>query len=252
MRSKRIDLIKKYIYENKMVTLDQICKEFGISKSTMRRDLNEILKDTYVKKVYGGLKVLPKREQSTFEARNIANSEAKMRIAAVASNLVEDGDVIFIDSGTTTLHMIDYIKDKKNITVITNNFELIQCSIPYEGVNIISLPGTFDRRTLSFTGSSALQEIHNYNINKAFMATTGFSTTCGVTNSFPMESNLKQIVVQHCRKVYLLADSSKFDFAALITYCDLSSIDILITDINPTKEIQIFMQEHDNKIIVAE
>lgn len=252
MKSKRIDAIKQYIYDNKTVTLEQLCEEFGISMSTMRRDLDDILKEPDIKKVYGGLTTLSKRESSSFEARNITNSDTKRRIAAAAAAFVEDGDTVFVDSGTTTMHMIDYLWDKRDVTVITHNFDLIQRSIAYENINVISLPGVFNRDTLSFTGLDTAHGLQNFNISKAFMATTGFSTTCGVTNSFPAESDLKRTAVQRCRKTFLLADSSKFDVIALITYCDLSSIDVLVTDKTPTKEICDFMQKHGNEINIAE
>jgi DeoR family myo-inositol catabolism operon transcriptional repressor len=252
MKSKRIDEIKQYIYDNKTVTLEQLCTEFGISMSTIRRDLDEILKQPDIKKVYGGLSVLPKKDQTSFETRNSANADAKRRIAAAAAAFVDDGDTIFVDSGTTTMYMIDCLGEKKDITVITNNFELIQRSIPYGNVNIISLPGIFNRDTLSFTGLDTERGLKNFNVSKAFMASTGFSTTCGVTNAFPAESELKRTAVQRCRKVFLLADSSKCDVAALITYCELSSIHVLITDKNPTKEIVTYMQKSGNEIVVAE
>ena len=194
MRPKRIEEIKDYIYENKTVTLDQICENFDISKSTIRRDLNEILENSDIKKIYGGVTVLSKKELTSFEERNISNLKIKERIAATAAELVEDGDIIFIDSGTTTLRIIDSIITKKDLTILTNNVEIILRAIPYDNLNIISLSGTLNRKTLSFTGSSAAQVLQSYNISKAFMATTGFSIVSGVTNSSPMESDIKRMI----------------------------------------------------------
>ena len=251
MKSKRINKIKQYIYDNKTVTLEQICAEFGISMSTVRRDITSILKEPDIKKVYGGVTTLSKKEQSSFESRNVTNTDAKRRIAAAAASCIEDGETVFVDSGTTTLYMIDYLSDKKDVTVITHSFEFIRRAIPYENVNIISLQGIFNRDTLSFTGTDPTKGLRSYNISKAFMATTGFSTVCGVTNAFPAEFELKKTAIERCRKVFLLADGSKFNVAALITYCDLSSVDTLITDVTPTKEIYAFMQNNGKEIVVA-
>ena len=251
MRSQRIEEIKNYIYENKTVTLDDICGSFHISKSTLRRDLNAILQSSDIKKIYGGVTALPKKGLISFEERNISHLEVKRKIAQAAARLIEENDIIFIDSGTTTLPIIDYIKEKKNITILTNNVEIILHAIPYENINVISLSGTLSRKTLSFTGPSAIQVLQNYNISKAFMASTGFSIISGVTNSSPSESDIKRAVVQRSQKVYLLADSSKCNVVSLITYCGLDKIDTLITEAYPPKEICNFIQNSGNDILIA-
>ena len=87
--------------------------------------------------------------------------------------MVSDGDIIFIDSGTTTLHDRP-LADRRKLTVLTNNFEVIYRAIPYENINLISLSGTLNRKTLSFTGPSAAR-CWAPNVSKAFMAATGFS-----------------------------------------------------------------------------
>lgn len=252
MRTKRIEDIKKYIYDNKTITLDQICDKFEISKSTLRRDLEAILSEGNIKKIYGGVTALPQRELISFDERNIAHLAEKKKIATSAAQLVENGDIIFIDSGTTTVHIIDLLKSKKNITVVTNNVAAILSGISYNNINIITLSGTLDRKTLSFTGSYGSQILKNFNIGKAFMASTGFSVASGVTNSSPLETDIKQAAVERSQQVYLLADSSKCDVVALITYCGLDKIDALITEAEPSKEVRDFMASHKKQIIVPQ
>ncbi len=251
MRSERIKEIKNFIYANKTVTLDKICERFNVSKSTLRRDLDEVLKSGDIKKIYGGVTVIPRRELIPFEERNISNLEAKRKIAAAAAELVADGDIIFVDSGTTTLPIIDFIKDKKNFTILTNNVGIILRAIPYENINIISLSGMLTRKTLSFTGTTAAQVLRNYNISKAFMATTGFSVASGVTNSAPEESDIKRTAVQRSQQVCLLADSSKCGEVSLITYCGLDQIDTLVTETPPPSDIGDFMEQHGKQILIA-
>lgn len=251
MRSKRIEEIKNCIYKNKTVSLNQICHEFNISKSTLRRDLDSILAEGDIKKIYGGVTVLPKKGLVPFEDRNIAHPIEKMQIATAAAQLVENGDIIFIDSGTTTMHILETIKDKKDITVLTNNVEIILQAMPYNNINIITLSGSLNRKTLSFAGNYAAQVLQNYNISKAFMATTGFSIANGVTNSSPVESALKRAAVKRSQTVYLLADSSKCGEVSLMTYCGLDQIDVLITESEPAPDICDFMKENGHKILIA-
>lgn len=252
MRPKRIEEIRNYINENKTVTLDQICSKFDISKSTIRRDLSEILENSDIKKIYGGVTVLSNREMSSFDERNLSNQAAKTRIAAATAELIEDGDIIFIDSGTTTMHVIDYLFTKKNITILTNNIEIINKAIPYNDINVISLSGTLNRKTLSFIGSSAVQLLQGFNISKALIATTGYSIASGLTCSSPLEADLKRMAIQRSQAVYLLADSSKCGPVSLITYCSLSKVNILITEANPPVEVINYIKEHHGKIILAD
>ena len=195
--------------------------------------------------------MLSKKELTSFEERNISNLNIKERIAAAAAELVEDGDIIFIDSGTTTLPIIDFISTKKDLTILTNNVEIIIQAIKYDNLNVISLSGTLNRKTLSFTGPSAAQVLQTYNISKAFMATTGFSVVGGATNSSPMESDIKRTAVQRSQQVYLLADSSKCGVISLITYCNLSKIDVLVTETSPSKDVCNLIQDHGGKILLA-
>jgi DeoR family myo-inositol catabolism operon transcriptional repressor len=244
--------ISAYIYEQKTVTLDKLCQRFGVSKNTIRRDINELITYGNIKKIYGGVTVQPIKELVSFDERNVRKWAAKQRISAKAAELVEDGDIIFIDSGTTTSHLIDYIKDRKNLTVITNSLEIIIRAIPYENINLISLSGTLNRKTLSFTGYSAVNVLCGYNISKAFMAATGISVSNGASNSSPLEYEIKHTAVQRSRQVYLLADSCKFNVISLMTYCKLEEIDILVTDEEPPAEFTEVFTENRHKILIAD
>ena len=252
MRAERIDSIIEFIYKNKNVTLDQICDNFNISKSTVRRDLSEILKDTNLKKTYGGITLKNKwgnkKYLTSFSERNIENADKKLAISKKAANIVEDNDVIFIDSGTTTFYMVDYLGNVNNLTILTNNLEVIFRAVKYKNINLISLSGTLSRETLSFVGTTSISTIKNFNISKAFMATTGFSIMNGVTNSSPLESDIKRTVISKSNKIILLADSSKFNSVSLMTYCNLEDIDILITDKMPDKNISDYL--YNNKISI--
>lgn len=251
MRSKRISDIEDYIYENKTVTLDQLCRVFDVSKNTIRRDLKEIIAGGNFKKIYGGITVKDNKDLLPFSERNISNLDAKKKIAAKAAELVEDSDVIFIDSGTTTIHLIDFIKEKKNLTIITNNLEVMIRVIPYENIKLISLSGELDRNTLSFTGDTASAVLKSYNISKAFMASAGVSINGGVTNSSTKEYDIKTTAVKRSNSVYLLTSEDKFNLVAIMTYCTLDKLTGIITDGHPPQDIQEFMTEHDMELVIA-
>lgn len=251
MRSQRMEQMEAYILEHKTVTLDELCEEFGVSKNTVRRDLDVLLENRRFKKIYGGVTVEDFKELVSFGERNISKLSEKQRIAQKAASLVEDGDVIFIDSGTTTLHLVEYLGERKNVTIVTNNIETILRAIPMENLTLIALPGTLNRKTLSFTGLNAVQLLQQFNIRKAFMASTGYSMESGVTNSSPLESDIKRTAVARSQQVYLLADAAKYGAAALTTYCRLEELNGLITDQLPPQEAQDFLSTHGVQLLLA-
>jgi DeoR family myo-inositol catabolism operon transcriptional repressor len=245
MRSKRINDIKNYIYQNKSVSLDQLCEEFQVSKNTIRRDIDELVATENIKKIYGGVTVEGYKSMTSFDERNINNLHPKQLIAKKAAELVKSGEIIFIDSGTTTMHMIEHITDTKNLTILTNNIEVIMRSIPYPNINVISLSGTLNRETLSFTGSSAADVLSKYNISKAFIAATGISTIGGATNSSPSETDIKRTALMKSQKNYLLIDHTKFDVISLMTFSNLEKIDSIITDALPPAPLQEYLSKNN-------
>lgn len=252
MRSQRIAEIEQYIYSRKSVTLDELCEVFQVSKNTIRRDIEIIIQNPDIVKTYGGVTIntQTKKLLVSFNERNIKNPDAKRLIAARAASLVNDGDSIFIDSGTTTLYMLEYLKDK-TITLLTNNIEVIAQAIPYENITLISLPGTLNRKTLSFTGNSAARYLSSYNIKKAFLAATGVTLENGATNSSPEETCIKEMAVKKSQEKYLLVDSCKFGVVSLLTYSDVDSLSGIITEKIPDEPFCEYAKEHQVAIIKA-
>lgn len=246
----RIKEIQEYVMKNESVSLDELMNVFDVSKNTIRRDVQELVDRGELKKVYGGVSVIRKKLES-FQDRKVRNQGDKERIAKVAASFIEDGDFIFIDSGTTTIEMFDYLKDK-HLTIFTNNIDMISLAIPFENLNVITFGGMIDRKTKSFVYQRNMDVLKDYNIKKAFMASTGISLTNGVTNASPMESELKKTVVTRSSEVYLLVDHDKFDKYGLITYCDLNEVDYLVTDSMPNKTYVEYAKENNIQLIVPE
>ncbi|MEZ0118640.1 UNVERIFIED_ORG: DeoR family myo-inositol catabolism operon transcriptional repressor [Heyndrickxia coagulans] len=252
IKEERIHKIEAYILEHKSVSLDKLMEVFQVSKNTIRRDVQELVEKGNVKKVYGGVTVKDEKRASleSFHERQVRNQAEKKLIGKTAASFVNDEDIIFIDSGTTTIEMIEYIKEKQ-VTVLTNNLDFIVRALPYENLTIISPGGILERKTNSFGSIKYLDMLNAYNINKAFMASTGVSLTNGVTNASPVESELKTSIVNRSSQVFLLVDHDKFDKYGLMTYCSLDEIDVLITDQLPNKTYQDYFNSTRHKLVIA-
>lgn len=252
LKEHRIKEIENYVMKNENVSIDKLCSLFNVSKNTIRRDIAELEKKGLIKKVYGGITLNKKMDTIPFQEREIKNKGAKQIIAREASKLIQDGDIIFIDSGTTTMHIIPFLSNKKNLTIITNNVNVIVNSFPYENLNVLATGGSLYRKTNSFIGIEAINFLKSYNISKCFMASTGVSIEKGVTNSSSFEFEIKRFVTSQSNKVILLADNSKLEKVSLMTYCNLEDIDTFITDENISKKYTDFFLENNIELIISD
>lgn len=237
MRTKRIHLIEEYITKEKSASLDDLCKRFSVSKNTIRRDIDYLVKKDVVKKVYGGVELNTKpslNSLTSFDERFEQNASQKDAIARKAAELVEDNDTIFIDTGTTCPNMIHYLVDKTCI-VITNSLQIAVYAIHYPNIKVVMLPGILQSQTRSFVGTSSEKYLKDFNINKAFMACTGISLEKGITNSSFEEYTIKKTVIQNTKKCYLLADSSKFGKTGMMTFAKFSDFNAIISNGKPDK-----------------
>lgn len=249
MKYNRLKDIEEYILYSDTVSLDKLCEAFSVSKNTIRRDIQKLVDKGSIKKIYGGV-ISNEKKIIAFEERNVKYISEKILIAKLSATFIEDGDIIFIDSGTTTINIIDFLKDKKNVTILTDNLKAIIKAFPYDNLNIISIGGSLIKKTNCFTGVNTLELLKKYNINKAFMAATGISIVKGVSDSSPLEHEIKKLVVEQSDEVFLPVDSSKFNVSSLMTYCNLNDIDHLITNEEPSPEYLKYFKENNVKITV--
>ena len=252
MKSSRIQEMERYIIQHGAATMDELRENFDISMNTVRRDVAELLERGTVMKVYGGVRARPTEQALTpYEVRRRGSESAKAAIGRKAAELVHDGDIIFVDSGTTTLQMIDHLADKRELTIITNNIEAIVRALPHENITIIALPGQVRRKTHSLTGDDAVRYLKRFNIRTAFIASTGVSAH-GVTNSSPMEYEIKKCAVESAERTVLLIAEAKFGVTGLMTFAQLDDFDALVTDAQPAQEIRRLLADSGVELIVAE
>lgn len=251
MKINRIHKIQELLEDNQSISINRLCDIFQVSKNTIRRDINDLEKKDLIKKVYGGIMLKPAANApEPFASREIKNSPQKKQIARLAADLVGDGEVIYIDSGTTTMHMIPYLAEKNNITILTASLNVINAAAAYSNFNVIATGGTLYLPSKAFVGTSVLNCLKNYNISKAFLATTGISLEKGVTNAAPLEYEIKQYVVQKCSTKILLADTSKIDKASLMTFCQLKDVNYLIMEELPPQNYINYLESHHVRLLV--
>lgn len=252
MREDRLARMEAYIRDHKSVSLDTLCEVFDISKNTVRRDVGEIVSRSDIRKIYGGVSVQYNKIPPPFAERSTINMAAKDLIGRMAAELVEDGDIIYVDSGTTTCRMIDYLEDRCNVTIVTHSLDVINRALLNPELTLVSLSGTLNRKTHSFTGQSTIDVLQDCNISKAFMAANGITVQNGATQSTSIEFAIKKSVVNKSEHIYLMAESRKFGTVSLLTYCPLEKIDVIVTETLPDDAFCDAYRELGGRIVAPE
>lgn len=236
MKVSRLNSIEQYVISRETVSIDELCEIFGVSKNTIRRDLNELEMRGHITKVYGGVTATVPTGAVPTPIRSGLNPADKSMIGRLAAEEVADGDTIFIDSGTTTLCILRYLVAKKRLTIITHSLGALSEAAKYDNLNLISLGGIYSPTTDSFVGLSTIEALSSMRINKAFMGATGVSLTSGMTNTTFLEAEIKRAVVHRADSIYLMADSSKVGKEAIVTFCHIKDLTAFITDRQPPQE----------------
>ncbi|AIY83999.1 hypothetical protein U729_2152 [Clostridium baratii str. Sullivan] len=222
--------ISEYLKEKKYASVEEMMERFKLSRSTLRRTLIAMEEKNLLKRVRGGAEIIEDiPEELPVDFYNIFKNkeEEKKKIAKKAAELIEDEDVIFIDSGSTCYYMIDYIKANK-ITVITNGIVHIQ-RLMSKGINTYILGGYAKPEKNLIIGEDIVNKINAMNFDKAFLGTMGIDSRSGFTTMMLEDGEVKKAVIKSSDKCYVLADNSKFNVRNFYTYGDFTQATI-ITD----------------------
>ena len=137
--------------------------------NTIRSDVAKLAATGAVEKIYGGVRILSTQEVPLFTHRSDLHADSKRRIAQYAQNLIQDNDTLYIDPGTTTMHLMDFLSPAKHVTIITGNASILSRASAFPNVELIVLPGLLNRRTNSVADVSTLEFLGRYRCAKAFL-----------------------------------------------------------------------------------
>lgn len=246
----RRNLILEKLQEEKKVVVSELSQMFGVSEETIRRDLEKLDKEGLATKSYGGAVL----NESTgidmpFNVRKKANVGGKQKIAELAAARIHDGDHIILDASSTAVFIAKAIKEKENLTVITNSIEIIIELSDVSDWNIICSGGSLKEGYLALVGPKTAEGLSSFNAEKAFFSCKGIDMEKGITDGNEMFSQAKQVMMKSAKESLLAIDSSKFDKVAFSKFCDANAIDAVITDKKPEERwLAFFEQYHINCI----
>lgn len=240
------------IQEDGHAKVQALSKIFGVSEVTIRQDLEALEQMDLVQREHGGafLKDIATPVR-TGQVMNQSNLQLKQEIAKKAQNLIEEGDVIILDSGSTTTEIAKLLVNYKRLTVITNAINIATILGGNPGITLILTGGEFKAPTLSLTGEIAAQILTQFHASKLFLATAGISPTMNLTYPGLSDLIVKKTMIEISDTVYLVADSKKLGISAFATLGSITMADYFITDKFITEEdTALLLEAHpDLKIL---
>jgi DeoR/GlpR family transcriptional regulator of sugar metabolism len=239
--------IMSQLLEHKQVTVKELAAAMEVSDATVRRDLKALADQQGLKLVHGGAS-LPRERDFSFQARQMRYTEEKKIIGRLASELVHDGDHVFLDSGTTCSELVPYVKKMRDITILANSARLA-LELNASGVQLFLIGGEYRPDRMDTIGPMAVSTLNQVRGYTAFIGADGLSTDFGPSACDLASAHLHRQVVQNACATVVLADHSKFGNASLFQIVDWSQITTVVTDREPGSEWRQFFSERNITLV---
>ncbi len=212
------------------VRVDALSDLLAVSPATVRRDLEELERQGLVQRVHGGA-ILPRTrlDEPWFEEKTAIAGSEKLAIARAAAALIEDGETIYLDGGSTLLELARLLVARDSVTVVTNSLRAAH-ELSHGGPRLILIGGELRRRSQTLVGALTRVVLDTIHLDKAFMGTMGISVEAGMTTTDPNEAFTKELVMTRARQVILLAHSDKIGNVAFAHAGGIRDLTMLITD----------------------
>jgi len=212
------------------LSVNQICEQFSISEATARRDLDQLSEKGSIQRVHGGAILLRQAApEDPILKRSHESDDEKERIGRAAAALVQDGETVFLGSGTTVLQVAQNLVQRK-ISVITNSLPVINLMSEKENINLIALGGILRDSELSFIGHITEQALAEVRSDKVIIGTRAISLDQGLTNDYLPETLTDRAILNAGRQTIIVADHTKCGVIATAYLAPLSAMSILVTD----------------------
>lgn len=215
--------ILEYVNHHNAVTVQELMQHYSASEATIRRDLAELNRKGLLVKVHGGAVALENQITMDYNVseRELVNREAKLKIAQYAATLIQPNDLVFLDAGTTTGYLVDFLDyNRCRETVFVTNAIVHAGKLSAGGYMVYLTGGRIKSTTEALVGNQCFACLQQYQFSIGFFGTNAASRFAGFTTPDPEEAGIKGIAFSHTRKPYILCDSSKFDKVSSVRFAE--------------------------------
>ncbi|HLZ62930.1 MAG TPA: DeoR/GlpR family DNA-binding transcription regulator [Ktedonosporobacter sp.] len=243
--ARRADFILQELRQHGRVSAEDLSLKLGVNSSTIRRDLERLEQQNFLRRIHGGAVPVDTLSYSTYAyeltfQKNMGKQlEEKTAIALAALRFIEDGDTIAISPGTTTTHLARSIRHSQlqDLTVITNALNIAMELSGMPGINLTLIGGLLLPDFFALVGPSAEQSLSQMYVTKAFVGVTGLHPEYGLTGPNQLEVLTHRVTLQRAQQTFVLADHTKIGRVALHSIAPISAVHTLVTDTQASPEL---------------
>ncbi len=246
----RQNQIAQLIARKQRITVAEICSTFAVSEATARRDLEALADQGKAQRVHGGaivLQVAP--PELPMPQRQDEQSDEKLRIGQAAAALVQDGETVFLGSGTTVLEVARALRPRHGLTVLTNSLPVVNALADLPDITLVCLGGVLRPSELSFIGHITEQALGEVRADRVIIGTRAVSLEQGLTNDYLPETLTDRAILKAGREVIVVADHTKFGRLAPALLAPIESIHTLVTDAHLPAEFAAEAQARNIRLI---
>ena len=246
----RRQAILNYINKRHSATVAELSDKFCISETSIRRDLSKLRDAGYIRKTYGGAVLLPaKNDVLAIDARRHIEGSEKIVIAQKAASLIKDGDVVFLDSSSSSMCMVPFLKAFNTLSVVTHSLQTATNLLAFPHIKVYIAGGFIKSNLRSCNGVFTCGMFSSMHADKAFISPKAIDSAHGVYCANEEEMQVRRTMIEHSNTTVLLCSTNKFDQGAQFYLCDLKKINTVVCEKDPPKEWKdIFSKNHITQI----
>lgn len=247
----RRDLIAARLFKGQAVVANDLADEFDVSEDAIRRDLRALAAEGRCRRVYGGaLPLTPGREPIAARVRQ--GTDRKQKLAQAAAATVRPGELVFIDSGSTNLAIIDHLPEDADVTVVTNAIDIAGAVLRRQDLRLIVVGGTANPLIGGCVDATAVQAVERFRFDRAFLGACAVSATSGIGAFHYPDATFKRAVLASAEHVSVLATSEKLTERAPHKVAELREIGDLVVEAGLTAEQRAALESGGCHLIVAD
>ena len=235
-----------------IVRADELADHFGVSGETVRRDLVALEREGHTRRVYGGVTKSGGAAEAPYEERRIAHEPQKAAMARLAVSLIEPGDLLVLDVGTSVARVAAQLPSGYHGLVLTNSIPAATVLAGRPGVDVLTSGGRLRAGDLACSGPAAETFFAGFYGGKAFLGSGGVHPMLGLTDYYLDEISMRRVIISQAEACYVMADSSKLGKVALAKVCDLDRVTGVITDDGVDEKVAQEFERVGVRLLVAE
>jgi DeoR family transcriptional regulator of aga operon len=224
--------IVQHLQEDGFVEIARLSTDLGVDRSTVRRDLHALEQRGLVRRSRGGALAGPATGEADipYAVKRVRQTPAKAAIAAYAAQLVGPSEAVLLDSGSTTFQLARALRQRNDISVVTNDLNVAMCLAESPGIQLVVTGGILLESVYALVGPRTVAGLRELHVDRAFLGADAIHHEDGITNVTFVEVEVKRAMIEAARKVVVLADATKFGHRALAPVCNLDATDLIVTD----------------------